>query len=43
MKKSGMGREFSARDCIHSRPRFAADHSLGLLNDVEGGKGKETG
>lgn len=43
MKKSGMGREFSARDCVHSRLRFVSGHSLGLMRDVEGERGKETG
>lgn len=43
MKKSGMGREFSARNCMHSRLRFAVGHSLWLLKDVEGERGKETG
>ena len=43
MKKSGMGREFSARDCVHGYPRFTAGHSLGRLKDVEGKRGREIG
>ena len=40
VKKSGMGREFSARDCVHVCLRLAADRSLRQLKDPEGREGK---
>lgn len=43
VEKSGMGREFPPRDCIHGRHSFTVGHSLCRLEDPEGRGGKRLG